>query len=76
MEEDSEKQFYIEFILEGSAKVPESKVEEVQKKLASLINKAFKNDSSIRVMTQISKFSEEEIAMSLFQNIPESEYDN
>ena len=73
---EEEEKYYIEFILEGSAKVSASEAAAVEKKIAALINKVFRGNKSIKVVTQVSKFSELDLALSLYQNTPESEYEN
>ena len=57
-------------------KVSASEAEAVEKKIAALINKAFKGNKSIKIVTQVSKFSELDLALSLYQNAAESEYEN
>jgi len=73
---EEEEKFYIEFVLEGSAKVSASEAEAVEKKIAALINKVFRGNKTIKVVTQVSKFSELDLAQSMYQNTPETEYEN
>ena len=75
MEQD-EKKIYLEFIFEGVVKVEESKVKELEERIANLVKEVFSENKSMRLTTQLSKYSEEEIMMSIFPIQGEDGYDN
>ena len=75
MEQD-EKKVYLEFIFEGVIKVEESKAKEIEEKIANLVKEVFSQNKSMRLTTQVSKYSEEEIMMSIFPIQGEDGYDN
>lgn len=75
MEQD-EKKIYLEFIFEGVVKVEASKVKELEERIANLVKEVFSENKSMRLTTQLSKYSEEEIMMSIFPIQEDDEYDN
>ena len=74
--EQNDRKIYLEFIFEGVVKVEESKVKELEEKIGNLVKEVFSQNKSMRLTTQISKYSEEEIMMSVFPIQGEEGYDN
>jgi len=75
--DDNEENVYVELYLEGIFAIPKSEAKEVEKKVGSLITKLFKQHRAIKLNTQVAKYTEDELFMSVYQNIKGSgEYEN
>ena len=75
--DNSEQKIYLEIYLEAVVGVPESELKEVEGKIASAISHIFKKHKSARISTQIHKYTEEDLFMSLMQSQRNDDsYDN
>jgi len=74
--EEESKKMYIEFMIEGVLITNDKEALAIEKKLASMFNKAFKEHKSIRLNSQVAKYYEEELFLSMVYQQGDDGYEN
>jgi len=74
---EEEQKMYIEVYIEGVLAVPESELQEVEGKISSVISHIFKKHKSVKLNFQISKYTEQDLFMSVQQaSMGNDEFEN